>query len=190
LKKALLILDVDETLIYATKSKLSRDEDCKVFDYYVYERPNLATFLEHIKLDYMLAIWSSASDDYVDEVVSQTVLKTYEFEFVWGRSKATYRRNYEQDELRIYGSDSSHYHYVKSLKKVKKLGYEIERILIVDDSPHKSKLNYGNAIYPKSYQGEIEDKELTILSKYLTSIKDCENFRQLEKRNWRTKHYM
>lgn len=190
MQKGLLVLDVDETLIYATKPKLSRDEDCKVFDYYVYLRPNLETFLDQVKMNYKLAIWSSASDDYVSEVVKQTILNKYEFEFVWGRSKATYRRNFEQDELRIYGSDSSHYHYVKSLKKVKKMGYEIERILIVDDSSHKSKLNYGNAIYPKSYEGNTEDNELTILAKYLSSIKDCPNFRELEKRNWRTKHYM
>jgi len=190
LDKALLILDIDETLIYATKSKLSKDEDCKVFEYYVYERPNLKSFLEQVKLDYNLAIWSSASDDYVNEIVQQTILKKHDFEFIWGRSKATYRRNFEQDELRIYGNNSSHYHYVKSLKKVKKLGFEIERILIIDDSPHKSKLNYGNAIYPKPFEGEPEDNELIILAKYLTSIKDCANFRKLEKRTWKAKRYM
>ncbi len=48
--------------------------------------------------------------------------------------------------------------------------------------------NYGNAIYPKSYVGDVEDDELLRLSKYLSSIKDCENFRKIEKRNWRTQH--
>lgn len=186
--KALLILDVDETLIYATKSKLARAEHCQVYDYFVYERPNLEMFLEQIKLDFNLAIWSSASDEYVIEIVKNTILANYKFEFIWGRSKATYRRNKERDEQRIYGSHSSHYHYVKSLKKVKKLGFKIERMLIVDDSPHKSKLNYGNAIYPKAFEGDFDDDELIKLSKYLSSIKDCENYRKVEKRYWRTKH--
>jgi len=188
MKKPLLILDIDETLIFASKSKLKRAEDCKVFDYYVYERPNLETFLEQLGLNYKLAIWSSASDDYVDEVVNQTILNKYQFEFIWGRSKATYRRNYENDEQRIYSNDSLHYHYVKSLKKVKKLGFKIERILIVDDSPHKSMLNYGNAIYPKAYEGELEDDELLKLIKYLEVIRCEPNFRTIEKRSWRAKY--
>ena len=167
---------------------LSRVEDYKIFDYYVYERPYLIQFLNQVKLDYNLAIWSSAGDDYVEEIIRQTRLNKYEFKFVWGRSKATYRINFEQDDFQDYRADYSHYHYVKPLKKVKKLGYKIERILIVDDSPHKSKLNYGNAIYPKSYVGDVEDDELLRLSKYLSSIKDCENFRKIEKRNWRTQH--
>lgn len=186
-EKALLILDLDETLVHASESKLAIEEDCRVFDYYIYERPHLDRFLTQVGKDYHLAIWSSASDDYVDEVVKQTVISNFPFKFVWGRSRATYRRNREQDEMRTYGSHSSHYHYVKSLKKVKKLGYEIERILIVDDSPHKSKLNYGNAIYPNSYEGNQDDNELILLSTYLASIKDSPNFRRIEKRNWRKK---
>lgn len=183
----MLILDIDETLIFASKPKLEIEEESSVFDYFVYQRPFLKDFLDSVNRDYRLAVWSSASDDYVVEVVKNTILCKYEFEFVWGRSKATYRRDFELDEMRVYGSHNDHYHYVKSLKKVKKNGYDINRILIVDDSPHKSKLNYGNAIYPVSFVGDIDDTELLILAKYLESIKDCENFRRLEKRYWRSK---
>ncbi len=185
MNKALLILDIDETLIYASKTMLDLEENCKVFDYYVYERPYLKAFLDHVEIDYELALWSSASDDYVEEIVKQTQLKNYTFKFIWGRSRATYKRNNEEDEGRTYAHDRSHYHYVKSLQKVKKMGYRMERILIVDDSPHKSKLNYGNAIYPRPYMGNIDDNELLTLANYLSLIKDCENFRKLEKRTWR-----
>lgn len=181
----MLILDVDETLIYASKSKLTIEAAAKVAEYFIYERPFLKTFLDAVKADYKLAIWSSASDDYVLEVVKNTILVKYEFDFIWGRSKATYRRDFELDEQRIYGNHRDHYHYVKSLKKVRKLGYSINRMLIVDDTPRKAKLNYGNAIYPNSYLGDIEDTELKILAKYLKSIKEIENYRRLEKRNWR-----
>ena len=77
---------------------------------------------------------------------------------------------------------------IRPLKKVKRKGYDLERILIIDDSPHKSKLNYGNAIYPKPYKGETEDNELIKLINYLESIKDEPNFRKIEKRNWRKKY--
>jgi len=185
LEKALLILDIDETLIHATSTQLNIQETCVVFDYFIYSRPYLREFLDSISQYYKLALWSSASDDYVEKVVENTILKEYYFEFTWGRSKATFRRNYEMDELRTYGNTQDHYHYVKSLKKVKKLGFPIERVLIVDDSPHKSKLNYGNAIYPSAFEGKQDDIELQLLSKYLEKIKDNSNFRTLEKRGWK-----
>ena len=188
MKKALLILDLDETLIHATTTPLENQTAfCVVFDeYHIYIRPYLKAFLDETQKHFDLAIWSSASDDYVHEVAKNTILSEYKLQFIWGRSRATYRRNLEQDDLSIVGSDS-HYHYVKSLKKVKKMGYPIERILIVDDSPHKSKMNFGNAIYPNSFEGDLADNDLELLSRYLISIKDQENFRKLEKRGWRAK---
>ena len=77
---------------------------------------------------------------------------------------------------------------MKPLKKVKRKGFDLDRILIIDDSPHKSKLNYGNAIYPKPYKGESADTELVKLIDYLESIKDEPNFRTIEKRYWRRKY--
>jgi len=61
----------------------------------------LKHFIEEMQKYYQLALWSSASDDYVEKIVSNTFLKDYKFEFIWGRSKATYRRNFELDEMRI-----------------------------------------------------------------------------------------
>ena len=105
-------------------------------------------FLNQIKAHFLLAIWSSASDDYVEAIANQIIPKDIELEFVWGRSRCTYRRNLQIDDFGYYDSNyRNHYHYIKVLKKLKRQGYAIERILIVDDSPHKSKDNYGNAIY-------------------------------------------
>ena len=183
--KPLLILDLDETLIYATKSELRNKPNFTVFDYKIYKRPHFGEFLKTTYHDFKLAIWSSAGDDYVAQIVNLIKPSNLEFEFVWGRTRAVYQRSTEFDELRIYGGSDSQYHYVKPLKKVKKLGFDLNRCLIVDDSPHKSKLNYGNAIYPNSYKGENEDDELIFLANYLKTIKDCSNFREIEKRNWR-----
>ena len=187
MKKALLILDLDETLIHASAKKLERDEKANVFDYFIYERPNLKEFLVSVSQNFELAIWSSAGDEYVDEVIKETVIGDFDYSFVWGRSRAVYRRNYELDENRISDVYRDHYQYVKPLTKVKRLGYRLERILIVDDTPHKSRLNYGNAIYPSPYEGKLEDDELIHLANYLNMIKEIENFRKIEKRNWRSK---
>ena len=184
--KILLILDVDETLVFGTNKELSRKADFVVFDYYIYKRPHLAEFIAQIKNDFLIAIWSSASDEYVEEVVKQIIPKDVKLEFVWGRSRCTYKRNLQIDDNGYYDDNYlNHYHYIKPLKKIKRKGYQLERILIVDDSPHKSKDNYGNAIYPKEFRGEKNDDELLKLITYLKTLKDKSNVRVIEKRNWR-----
>ena len=42
----LLILDLDETLIFATERPLTREADFRVGPYHVYGRPGLADFLD------------------------------------------------------------------------------------------------------------------------------------------------
>jgi carboxy-terminal domain RNA polymerase II polypeptide A small phosphatase len=185
--KILLILDLDETLIHATKKELSRASDFKVSHYNVYKRPFLDTFLIEIAKHFHLAIWSSASDEYVSEVVKNIIPETLECQFVWGRSKATTRSILLSDEdYYRYQHEPSHYYFVKNLKKVKKIGFNLEKTLIVDDTPQKVKNNYGNAIYAKEYLGEENDNELELLFEYLLTLKDVENVRVIEKRLWRT----
>lgn len=183
-KRILLILDVDETLIHATDKELNQKADFKIFGYNIYKRPFLDQFFEAIKNDFLLAIWSAASDDYVEEVVKQITPEDINLEFVWGRNRCTYRRNFQIDEYGYDDDAQNHYHYIKPLKKVKRKGYHLNKILIVDDSPHKSKDNFGNAIYPKAFTGDTADKELKLLAKYLKSLKDKENVRRIEKRSW------
>ncbi|MEO0790655.1 MAG: HAD family hydrolase, partial [Bacteroidota bacterium] len=104
-EKILLILDVDETLIHATEKELSQKVDFKIFNYNVYKRPFLDEFLEEVKSNFLLAIWSSASDDYVEEITKRIIPKEIKLEFVWGRSRCTYRRNLRIDEYGYYDDD-------------------------------------------------------------------------------------
>ena len=70
-EKALLILDLDETLVHATATQIREDFDFQVYNYYVYKRPGLTKFLAHCGAHFTLAVWSSASDDYVQAIVKQ-----------------------------------------------------------------------------------------------------------------------
>ena len=186
-KQVLLVLDVDETLVFAHPTPLEREADFKVFDYFVYQRPYLGEFLSEINDDFHLAIWSSADDTYVQEIVKNIIPESIELVFVWGRSRCTYTRNIQVDEYGYYDDNyHNHYRYVKALKKVRKQGFRLEKTLIVDDTPFKSKNNYGNAIYPKEYKGDLEDDELKYLSKYLKTLKNVNNVRVIEKRGWKS----
>lgn len=173
----LLVLDLDETLIHATKTKLDNLLVDFTFDeYYIYKRPHLEHFLIQAAKYFKLAIWSSAGDIYVNEIVAAIKPAAIAFEVVWARAKCSMKRD------RIFDS----YYFEKRLDKFKKRGFLLEQILIVDDTAEKATCNYGNAIYSKEYKGNADDKELLRLLEYLLTLKDVENVRTIEKRYWRT----
>lgn len=180
----LLILDLDETLLHASTRELGRPADFTLFDYHVYLRPHLPEFLREASRHFELAVWSSAADDYVAEVVRRIFPADVPLAFVWGRSRCTYCFNHHAFEESGHADYRDHYDYVKVLKKLRRRGYRLERVLIVDDTPAKAKRNFGNAIYPSEYLGQPHDDELLRLLAYLLQLKDAENVRLIEKRDW------
>lgn len=181
--RILLVLDLDETLIHATEAPLDRPADFNVFGYHVYRRPHLTEFLTACLASFELAVWSSASDDYV-ELITREIFSGIPLHFVWGRSRATLPRIIRADDYLYWPTD--HRHYVKPLAKAKKLGWPLSRMLIVDDTPEKCVRNYGNAIYAHPFEGDPADNELILLAAYLPTLKDCSNVRTVEKRRWRS----
>jgi RNA polymerase II subunit A small phosphatase-like protein len=185
-KDILLILDLDETLIHASTQKVRDDFDFQVFHYYVYKRPGLDASLATCAQHFKLAVWSSASDDYVQQVVQQIFPSALALEFIWGRSRCTPFATPQIDEYGYYNLDHpSSYEYAKRLKKIRRRGFSLQKTLIVDDTPAKVQQNYGNAIYTKPYYGSAEDTELGQLSTYLLTLKTVANMRTIEKRGWR-----
>lgn len=172
----LLILDLDETLIHATEIVLGFPADFKFDKYFVYKRPDLEQFLIDISKHFTVGIWSSADDDYVREIVNNIKPENVDFEMIWGRSKCSLRRDYDMDN----------YYYEKRLDKLKKKGFKLEQIIIVDDTPEKSRNNYGNAVYIKEFSADKADEELKHLYDYLLTLKRVDNVRTIEKRGWRS----
>lgn len=184
--RPLLILDLDETLIHASSTLLRADFDFRVFHYYVYKRPGLDQFLRSCAGWFELAIWSSASDDYVAEIVQRIIPADIPLAFVWGRSRCTMLLAPQLDEYGYYNTDfPSHYDYAKKLRKVRAQGFDLQKVLIVDDTPHKVQNCYGNAIYPTPYLGDANDSELPVLLRYLETLSTVPNLRSVEKRQWR-----
>lgn len=172
--KTLLILDLDETLIHATEEKLESDHEFIFDKYYIYKRPYLNLFLEHLSNSFRIGIWSSADDLYVSKIIDFIKPNGINFDFIWGKSKCTLSKNHLLDE----------YVFEKRLKKLKKKGYTLSKTIIVDDSPEKVKENYGNAVYIKPFEGDINDNELNKLKNYLLTISNVKDVRTIEKRGW------
>lgn len=185
-EKMLIILDLDETLIHATDKPHDENWHHEVFGYKVYRRPHLEKFLNGLRAHFDVAVWSSASDDYVEKVVAHIFPSDHDLKFVWGRSRCTYKPDYAKAEELGFFDAYAHYDHIKKLDKVfAKFPYEKGRVLIVDDTPRKAMYNFGNAIYPVEFKGETDDDWLLHLLEYLVSLKDVEDVRKVEKRGWR-----
>ncbi len=175
MSKQLLILDLDETLVYADEKPLARAADFQVGPFHVYRRPFLGEFVAVIANWFDLAVWSSASGSYVHGVVENVFGAPNALRFVWACDRCTRRFDAELQE---------HY-YAKNLSKLRKLGFELERILMVDDSPEKLSQHYGNHIRVAPFTGDESDTELRDLLPFLESLRTAENVRRIEKRFWR-----
>jgi len=173
--RPLLILDLDETLVHGTERELGTAPDFRVARYAVYRRPHLAAFLDYCFSEFEVAVWTSAGRVYASEVVAQ-ILGGRELRFFWTAERCTQRMNFASYER----------YFVKDLRKVRKLGYSLEQVLMVDDSPEKLERHYGNHILIPPFEGDLSDAELPALAEYLRNIRDEPNYRCIEKRHWRT----
>lgn len=173
-KKILIIFDLDDTLIRSSRKLLKRKEDFVVGDFLVYKRPHLDSMLINLSSYFYLAIWSSGTEMYVNSVVEQMTPDGVLYEFIWSRAHCTPHLDTEKNE----------YYSQKRIKKVCKMGFPIDKILIIEDLPGNVSTNYGNAIIVTPYVG-VDDNELLLLNHYLVSLKDAENVRTIEKRNWK-----
>ncbi len=179
-QRPLLVLDLDETLVHAEekdKPLLGRSPDFTTSDYVVYKRPHLDEFLSRMWKLYDLAVWSAAGTLYVNRVVECVFDdKNRQPVFVFSGIRTTRRFDHDRHEA----------YFIKDLKKVRKKGFDLRRVLIADDLELNAQRNYGNAIYVKEFNGEADDNELLLLAEYLETLADKPNFRTVEKRYWRS----
>lgn len=173
--RLLLILDLDETLVYAVGAPLAHECHLCVGPYYVYKRPHLDLFLHRMSRIFDLAVWSAGTAGYVEATVEEVFRGHAAPRFVWSRWRCT--RRYDPEQLEDF--------FLKDLKKVERKGFCLKRVLIVEDDPQKVSRNYGNAVYVRRFCGDPEDTELLALSNYLERFADCANVRSVEKRGWR-----
>ena len=169
------LLDLDETLVFATQEQLAIPMSAKVGEYFVYDRPHVREFLAFCLQEFRVGVWTSSTEAYASKIVEHLFGDESKLEFVWARSRCTLKFDHHQ---------WTHLH-VKNLKKVKKLGFSLEEILIVDDTPQKWARQYGNLVRVSEFVGDSDDTELLDLVTYLEYLKSVPNVREIEKRSWR-----
>lgn len=175
-RRPLLILDLDETLMHAREEGFERAEDFQIGPYLVYKRPYFEAFLQRVQQSFSLAVWTSSGADYAREAVQNLFLEDIQLEFVWTSERCTSRLNLETFEQ----------YWIKDLRKVKRRGYSLERVLMLDDSPEKLERHYGNWLPIPAFEGNSSDTALLDVLPFLEHLATLENVRKVEKRFWRS----
>lgn len=179
MKKILLSLDLDETLIHS----LSCNENKKEFEYDfllsndvpVIKRPMLNYFMSFIdknkNIEY--GFFSKAGSQYVKEIVSEICSHINKKPlFILDYNSMTTVHN---DSM--YCSGYNEPGKIKDLKKIKKYSEDgFKRMIAIDDL-----MNYprqrGNVIMVKPFEGNKEDKELLKIKKIISFLIEKDNVR-------------
>lgn len=176
-EKKLLILDLDETLVYATEEKLERQEDFTIGEYIVYKRPYLQEFIAFCLENFDVAVWTSSTQNYAIKIVEEIFQNPNELKFLWSRLRCTISFDEEERENFLE----------KKMTKVGRRGYDLNKVIVIDDLPQVWRNSYGNLVRVNPFFGETDDNELQKLIIYLERLKNAENIRKVEKRLWKNR---
>ena len=175
----LIVFDLDETLIHATRNQLAIHEDFRYEDYFIYKRPGVDEFLIECQNLFNIALWSSAMDDYVHSVAKGILPSEINPVFIWGRSECWLKiAKIEDPET---GWTRKEYQNIKPLEKIRRKGYKMSDLLIVDDSEYKVIDNPNNYLLINPFKGEQNDDELGKLLTFLKRIVSEDDFRKVDK---------
>lgn len=157
----LVIFDLDETLVHASKERLAIVHDFEVPPYFVYVRPNAGELLRYAAENFDIAVWSSSSQAYVEEVTRHLFGDRYPTTFAWAENRCI-----QKVDPRTNG-----YVYIKDLRKVQKHGYTVNEIVMIDDSPEKIQRQPGCHLDVPPFLGDVNDQELLCVLEKLKAVR-------------------
>ena len=170
----LVLLDLDHTLIHSDETLDHKEmESCGMN---VSFRPGVVEFIKKLQEDFVVGVWTAAGKHYAFPIISRlfqskppALIRTY--------SDCTFRLT------SLWSFDN-----YEIIKKVKKIPWDIKRILIVDDTPSTYQQNYGNAVaITKWFKTQQDDHVLVDLLKYLRQYKGAWSVRhRAEELRWTT----
>jgi TFIIF-interacting CTD phosphatase-like protein len=176
-EKKILILDLDETLIYADEKPLEREADFQAGQYSVYKRPHLETFLSFCFEQFDVAVWTTATMSYAEEILKNILCENQKLLLLWTRERCTL----------AFDSELREHYFTKRMYKLRRRGYRLESIIVIDDRPAVWESSYGNLVGVAPFFGDENDDELKFLPIYLETLKNAVDIRAIEKRNWQMK---
>lgn len=197
MEKKTLILDLDETLVYSSEenNNLNYDHVFKLekYNFYTLYRPYLKEFIDFVSCNFNCIIWTSASEDYAQELVtkifpnkpiilsksfsnSYVKISDFQLEDINNYSKIKAMDQSQQYWKKPMINESGVYH-IKMLKKaIKKYNLNYKNVICIDNDPYKFANAYGNFYAIKDFTGNMNDKELL---KFIDLLKELANLKDV-----------
>lgn len=155
--KKTIVLDLDETLVHSTFTfenyvsfELNVNFENKNYTIYVKKRPGADFFLEEISKFYEIVIFTASLPEYANLVIN----------ILDKRNVCSYRLF--RDSCTLWQNN-----YVKDMKR---LGRDLNNVIILDNSIPVQKFNEENCILIESWFDDPNDRELYKLIPYLKKI--------------------
>ena len=144
-----IVLDLDETLIYTSEVELPGVINHAFEDMYICERPNLKQFIQKVARQYPIGIWTAAERYYAEFIVYhilyQYLPKHFTFEFLLTR------------EHTIFSERKTG--VLKNLDFVARCQHR--KAFLIDDNPDpRLKKQLAHVYQIKPFTGDPKDKEL------------------------------
>ncbi|CAG0912667.1 unnamed protein product [Notodromas monacha] len=152
-----LIIDLDETLVHSSFKPISNADfvvpveiDGVVHQVYVLKRPHVDDFLQSVGKSYECVLFTASLAKYADPVAD--LLDK------WGVFRARLFR------------EACVFHRGNYVKDLSRLGRELERVVIIDNSPASYIFHPDNAVPVASWFDDMSDTELLDLIPYMDAL--------------------
>lgn len=181
-KKKCLVLDLDETLVFAHNEYSDTNYD-EAIDLYigegkkhrilVYYRPFLREFLDYVSPKWEIGIFTSSSSIYANAILQRIDPDNKYFDFRLYKS-ACYRdcNNHLVKDLDLLGNR------------------ELKDTVLVDNSIDAVIYQLDNCVPVQSFYGDQEDRQLVDLAKYLDLLYEEDDVRVLNQKYFQLKRFL
>lgn len=173
------MFDLDETLMHASARIAPPLADFMSGPHPCVVRPYARELIEECLERYDVGVWTSAGSLHADTVVGELFGNSQALLFVWSAAQCTPQRDFDTMETVP----------LKNLHKLRRLGFDLDRVVAVDDSPEKHRRNYGNLLRVRPWSGDRDDTELDDVRNFLRWLDQQPTVRQIEKRGWRSRQF-
>ena len=201
--KKTLVLDLDETLIYACysseKKSISYDYEFSCMDntdISVLYRPHLNKFINYVTSNFNIIVWTSAARDYARQIVDEIfddqthliakedyskyhTIRPFHIEDL-STAPSTIKnifkaiKYWKQFDMNLLDKHLS----VKPLRKVlKDYNLNIKDVIAIDNDPYKFYDFYGNYWYIPDFEGDKDDDYLLKFINLLDKLKKIDDIR-------------
>jgi len=162
--KKTLVLDLDETLVHSSFKPIPAADfvipveiDDQVHQVYVLKRPGVDNFMKRMGDYYEVVVFTASLAKYADPVLD-----------LLDKQKVVKARLFREACVHHKGN------YVKDLGR---MGRDLKKIIIIDNSPASYMFNPENAVPVESWFDDVNDTELTELIPILEQMSKVDDVR-------------